>query len=259
MRGNCALLSDPNGAPAATLSGVSLVGNATDMVLFQVKNIPDCRWINPKPAAASAAGVIVNPLDPPSAQFLNVTPLLPNDIKLLYDSSGVPPAGLPPMLISPQYRGQQQNGYIFEAFFGVPEAGLQFNQVFGGEFDIAKLAGTSLGCVTDPAEALKPNRKFDVVTTVSESYITAGGPGSITDTSNPNRHVDTIVTADAARPGSSGAVARPYNLEITPNTTPWRRLEAVDDLTMRAELACKQVDDRCSAAREYVQHAARSG
>jgi len=244
---NCALLSDANGAPAATLSGVSLVGNATDMVLFQIKNITDCRWIDPKPAVC-VPGVIVNPSDPPNAQYLNITPMLPNDIKLLFDSSGVPPGGLPAILISPQYRGQGQNGFIFEAFFGVPQTGLQFNQVFNGEFDITKLAGASLGCVTDPAEALKPNRKFDVVTTVSERYITAGGPGSITNSSNPNRYVDTITnTGCGTTKIASGRWSfYPYNLEVAPNTDAvFAKLlvKLYDDLeTTRAELACKQVD-----------------
>jgi hypothetical protein len=251
---SCALLSDPNGVPAAQLTGVSLVGSSTDMVLFQVKNIPDCRWIDPAPAVCDQPDVIVNPSDPPNAQFLNVTPLLPPDVTALFDSSGVPPSGLPRMLISPQYRGQQQNGFVFEAFFGFPTPGLQFNSVFGGEWDVAALAGAELGCGLDTSEALKPNLKFDVSTTVSERYITAGGPGALTDTSNPNRYVDTMVNTGCGSSKVSGVrwSLYTYNMEIAPNTDAVFAkllLSLYDDLEeTRAELACKRADAPSGAA-----------
>jgi hypothetical protein len=245
----CTFLSDADGNSAARLSNVSLVGSATDMVLFQIKNIPDCRWISPKPAACNAPDVVVNPADPPAAQYLNVTPLLPREITVLYDSSGVPPAGLPRMLVSPEFRGQQQNGYVFEAFFGVPQSGLQFNRPFNGEFDVLKLAGTHLGCGFDYSEAAKPNRAFDVVTTVSERFISAGGPGTLADASNPNRYVDTLLNTDCFNPTKVSGTRwslYPYNLEVTPNTDAvFAKLliRLYDDLEeTRAELACTQRD-----------------
>ena len=41
---NCVLLSDKDGTPAASLSNVKLAGSKSGMTLFQVKDIPDCRW-----------------------------------------------------------------------------------------------------------------------------------------------------------------------------------------------------------------------
>ena len=247
--GTCTFLSDAAGNSAARLSNVSLVGDATDMVLFQVKNIPDCRWISPKPAACNAPDVIINPTAPASAQYLNVTPLLPREITVLYDSSGVPPKGLPRMLVSPEYRGQQLNGYVFEAFFGMPQAGLQFNRPFNGEFDVLKLAGTHLGCGFDYSEAAKPNRAFDVVTTVSEQFFSAGGPGTLANASNPDRHVDTLLNTGCFNPTKVSGTRRslyPYNLEVTPTTDAVFAnllVKLYDDLEeTRAELACTQRD-----------------
>jgi hypothetical protein len=244
--GTCTMLSKPSGDPAATLSSVKLVGSQTDMVLFQIKGIPDCRYIpSPQPAVCSLPNVIVND---PAGQFLNVTPMLPKEITDLFDASGAPPGGLPRMLISPQYRGQAQNGFVFEAFFGITEPGVQFTDVFSGEWDIAALAGAELGCGDDFSEALKPNRKWDVVTTVSEKYITAGGPGLITDTANPNRYVDTLANTGCGTTVPKGGrwSLWPYNLEITPNTDAVFAKLLVslynDFEETRAELACKQVD-----------------
>ena len=41
---NCVLLSYKDGTPAASLSNVKLAGPKSGMTLFQVKDIPDCRW-----------------------------------------------------------------------------------------------------------------------------------------------------------------------------------------------------------------------
>ena len=126
---NCTLLTNDEGTEAAALLGVSLAaGSNSGATLFQIKGIPDCRYANEPnfPAALktkceSTAGVIVDPdnVGLPAAQRLNVTPLLPNEVKSLFDSSGVPPNGLPPLLISRQYRAQDRNDFVFEAFFVV--------------------------------------------------------------------------------------------------------------------------------------------
>ena len=131
---NCTLLTNNEGTEAAALLGVSLAaGSNSGATLFQIKGIPDCRYANEPnfPAALktkcdSTAGVIVDPdnVGLPAAQRLNVTPLLPNEVKALFDSSGVPPNGLPPLLISRQYRAQDRNDFVFEAFFVVTEAGV---------------------------------------------------------------------------------------------------------------------------------------
>ncbi len=65
-----------------------------------------------------------------------MTPLLPLEIRLLFDDSGIPPAGLPPLLISRQYRAQARTGFVFEAFFVITEAGVRFRKTFTAEFDV---------------------------------------------------------------------------------------------------------------------------
>ena len=80
--------------------------------------------------------------------YLNVTPLMPLEITTLFDSSGVPPKGLPRMLISPQYRAQEQAGVLFEALFGITEQGVVFTETFSGEFDVLKLAGKNSATTT---------------------------------------------------------------------------------------------------------------
>ena len=56
------------------------------------------------------------------------------------------------MLISPQYRGQEQTGYTFETLVGITEPGVVFKDVFEFEFDVLKLAGAHLGCGYDYSE-----------------------------------------------------------------------------------------------------------
>ncbi len=262
---SCIIVYDDAGTRAASLHFVQLSSPQSLMTLFQVKDIPDCRWA---PALCAdlpedvrdqvvldANGAFV-PLDDPrlgtlaaNQLFLNVTPLLPLEVTGLFDASGAPPSGLPRMLISPQYRGQEQAGYTFETLVGITEPGVVFKEVFEFEFDVLKLAGAHLGCGYDYSEVLKPNRAWDVTTTVSESYVTAGGPGLVQDKTNPNRYVDTMLNTGCFNP-TRGAGTRwslySYNLEIAPNG------EAVfgnllsklyDDLEeTRAQLACKAVD-----------------
>jgi len=82
--------------------------------VFQIKNIPDCRdlTIEEAPDCAGARG----PGDVRQGHLLNVTPMLPQQIKDLFDDSGKKPFGLPPMLISPRYHAQEQNDNLFDAF-----------------------------------------------------------------------------------------------------------------------------------------------
>lgn len=246
---SCTLLSAENGDPAATLANVTLAGDESNMILLQVKNVPDCRWIEPKPTTCQQPGVIINPEDPPEQQYLNFTPLMPKEIKDLYDASGIPPEGLPRMLIKPQFRGQQANGFLFEMFFGIPAEGVTFTGVFDGSFDVRKLAGTNLGCGYDYSEALKPNLDWDAVTTVSERFVAVGGPGPVDDPTNPNRYVDTLSNVGCVNPTSvKGGTwsAYIYNLQPTPNgDAVFAKLlvELFNEFEeARAELACQQVD-----------------
>ena len=223
----CTLVGGDTGTPIASLSGVRLLDTTkSGLTLFQVENIPDCRYIPdtclttlgiPDNGAGAvetliAAGVIVplTPFDPaarlnPAAQRLNLTRLLPPEITELFDEA------LPDLLLSRQYRGQKSNGFTFGAFFGRTEDGVVFRDTFAGEFDVAALAGSSLGC-----SANLGSLDWDVIATVSERYVSASAPVA---TSDP-QHVTTIINNGC---GSSRSIdnrwsLKPYNLEMTPCT-----------------------------------------
>ncbi len=262
---DCIIVYDENGTRAASLQNVRLSSAQSLMTLFQVKGIPDCRWApalcsDLPPAVGNAVVLDANgnfiPLNDgrlgttaANQFFLNVSPLLPLEITGLFDGSGAPPGGLPRMLISPQYRGQAQQGFLFETLVGITEPGVVFKDVFGFEFDVLKLAGAHLGCGYDYGEGLKPNRAWDVTTTVSEKFVTAGGPGLVQDTTNPNRYVDTMLNTGCYNP-TRGAGTRwslySYNLEISPDTDAvFARLlvKLYDDLEeTRSLLACRPAD-----------------
>jgi hypothetical protein len=262
---DCIIVYDENGTRAASLQNVRLSSAQSQMTLFQVKGIPDCRWAPAlcaglPPAVGNAVVLDANgnpiPLNDgrlgtsaANQFFLNVTPLLPQEISGLFDGSGAPPGGLPRMLISPQYRGQEQQGFVFESLVGITEPGVVFRDVFGFEFDVLKLAGAHLGCGYDYSEGLKPNRAWDVTTTVSEKFVTAGGPGLVQDATNPNRYVDNLVNTGCYNP-TRGAGTRwslySYNLEVSPDTDAvFAKLlvKLYDDLEeTRSLLACRPAD-----------------
>jgi hypothetical protein len=259
---NCTLLTNDDGIAAVSLLAVRLAnGSNSGATLFQIKGIPDCRYANEPNFPVSliavcdnAAGVIVDPgyVRSPAAQLLNVTPLLPKEVRSLFDDSGVPPNGLPPLLISRQYRAQSRNDFVFEAFFAVTEAGVRFRDTFTAEFDVPVLEGVpeSLGCLPDAGNLLA----WDVMTTVSEIFKTID-----------DQYVDMLTNTGCINPTKT-TVPRlsllPYNLEIAPDTYGPTILSAVKSVTMgndavfarlvqslyddleyvRRELACQQVD-----------------
>ena len=97
------LLSYKDGTPAASLSNVKLAGSKSGMTLFQVKDIPDCRWApdlcagktnvvidangNPVSLPTVVPGSVNGPLNNANALYLNVTPLLPVEITALFDGT----------------------------------------------------------------------------------------------------------------------------------------------------------------------------
>ena len=223
----CTLVVNESGTPIATLSNVQLYDtNISGMTLFQIENIPDCRYVpgdclvelgipdNGSGAVETliSAGVIVplKPLDPvtrlnPAAQRLNLTKLLPAEVTELFDEP------LPDMLLSRMYRGQKINNFRFGGFFGRTEDGVVFRDVFYGEFDISELAGSSLGC----AENLG-SLDWDVLTTVSERYASASDSNASTDP----QHLTTIINSGCGTSRTAGSrwSLKPYNLEMTPCT-----------------------------------------
>ena len=206
----CGLVAAADGKQAAVLSNVKLASNAKGMTLFQIKNIPDCRWIPlaDRPAECSAATVSGGAA--PEEQYLNITPLLPKEVTDQY-----PPNSLPAMWISPQYRGQLLNDYRFEAFFGVPQAGVIFQDVFDLEFYVEDLTGrASLGCEASPPlqSSVADLSQWDIAVTVSEKVKVVGKPGGVS-------HSDILVNSGCGSTAGGGSrwSAYAYNLELTPS------------------------------------------
>lgn len=217
--GFCALVFGDDGAAAASLENVTLLdpNGPSGLTLFQIKNIPDCRYVpgvcETLLGTTDLSNVVI-PLDSgdplnPAAQRLNITPLLPTEITDLFEDvvfDGEP--GLPDLIMSRLTRGQQANGFTFEAFFGRTEDGVVFRNTFDGEFDVFALAGASLGCeATHPAETPAENiLLWDTVTTVSERHI---GPNG--------ERVDTLINSDCGSSKTSDIrwSLKPYNTEST--------------------------------------------
>lgn len=219
----CDLLENEEGIGASLVAIRLASGSNSGATLFQVKGIPDCRYAGEQgfPAALQTVcdntpGVIVDPdgFGHPAAQALNVTPLLPKEVRSLFDDSGVPPNGLPPLLMSRQFRAQERNDFVFEAFFAVTEAGVHFRDTFTLELDVPVLEGVpeSLGCVPDAGNLIA----WDVMSTVSERYRTTDIDGD-----GDAEHVDMPTNVGCINPTKTQGTRLsllPYNLEVTPDT-----------------------------------------
>ncbi|HMA11489.1 MAG TPA: hypothetical protein VKO83_06350 [Steroidobacteraceae bacterium] len=275
----CGLVNGGDGSTAAQLLSVDLfAGVPSGAVAFQVKGIPDCRYATAPgfPAAllpqCAVANVVVDPDPltglpdvgvpnacgagpcPAAARWLNVTPLLPGDVASAFKASGLGNGTLPPLLVSPQYRAQSVNGFVFEALFIITNPQIRFRDTFEGEYVVEKLqdSGTRLGCV--PADNTLANLiRWDVATTVSEVYQGVGG-----------KYVDRLINigCGSTKTMSERLSLLPYNLEITPDTYGPTAFSAQPSLTsnndavfarllqklygdlryVQNELACKQVD-----------------
>jgi hypothetical protein len=142
----------------------------------------------------------------PAAELLNVTPLLPPEVTSLFDGSGVPPEGLPPMYIGSGWRGQAGNDYWIDGLFFATDAGVVFSETFEGLIDVSELTGHELGCVPDPGNLLA----WDVITSVSERAKSVNG-----------RHADRVLNVGCINPTKvSGERLSLYsvNLEVAPDT-----------------------------------------
>lgn len=227
----CSVVPPVDGHVAFNLNGVQAQnpGGSTEALVIPVR-LPDCRYLPQvcvallPPASDSAAtddaardlliglGVIKS-LDPsgpnklnPAAQLLNVTPLLPPEVTSLYDASGTPPGGLPPMYIGARWRGQSINNYLIDGFFFKTDTGVVFSNVFEGLIDVSVLTGHELGCVADTGNLLA----WDVITTVSELARSTSG-----------RYSDAMTNVGCINPTKvSGNRLSLYsiNLEIVPTT-----------------------------------------
>ncbi|MBT8097626.1 MAG: hypothetical protein HKP32_12085 [Woeseia sp.] len=194
---------------AAALTNVQLVPNLpTGMTLYQIIGIPDCRYI--PNADGCDPSYVIGPAGNPAAQQLNITPLIPDEVKNALQDP------LPVLLISRQYRGQFQNGFYFDAFLGITEPGVQFQGVFNGVYFVDILTGEpDLGCplsTDNPAPAdLGDLLAWDIVTTVSENFVSG---------TMPKEHRDMLINTDCGSSKTSDGrwSLKPYNLEVTPCT-----------------------------------------
>ena len=183
-------------------------GGSTEATVIPVR-LPDCRYIprtclnllppaNDTPATDDAARTalinmgVIKPLDPtgpdklaPGAQLLNATPLLPAEVTSLFDSSGTPPNGLPPLYIASRWKAQSVNDHWFDAFFFKTDSGLKFTDVFEGLIDVSVLTGDELGCFPDTGDLLA----WDVISTASELAKSVGG-----------RYIDAIINVGCITP-----------------------------------------------------------
>jgi hypothetical protein len=233
---NCTLIAG-TGAPAAFLEDVQLVDNGNSgATLFQIKGLPHCAWI-PKICYEILTGnsttdrdvaldyLIYNPMGEPGesvdvlreldlavpdrpaeALVYNVTPMLPKEV---IDASG----DLPPLLLPAEYRAQEMNGFFFEALFFVAQPGIQFQDTFTLELDVAKLTEVPpseiLGCTLDLPNGTTASEMllWDVTVRASERY------KSIND-----QFQGTMVNfgCGSVRTRGGGISIFPYNFELTP-------------------------------------------
>jgi hypothetical protein len=212
----CPLVGDGADAdvnvPAASMTNVQLDVNSPDgLVVFQIKNIPDCRYFNtvtsPPPAACLASNVMFKAdgtpvtyaasggVPEPHKVFLNVRPLLPLEITRVKTL----PAR---MLLSPRYKALTPKGRnTFDALFGIAEPGVRFRETFDANFDLEDLLGPNikLGCggedLTERLINTTAGPQLDIVVTISEDYTTVGGL-----TNGGRQHTDMLVNSDGCDP-----------------------------------------------------------
>jgi hypothetical protein len=216
----CTIVNDQGGTPAATLSGVQAIG---DMILFQIENVPDCRYIPDfcfNSVFDGGLGLVPGDIiidrkvsgDHPAAQLLNVTPLLPLEVTEPFDGE------LPDMWISSNYKAQEEKLHFFDAFFGVTDA--TFQGVYEIEVEVAALTGYERGCPMDtppnntPASDLIAG--YDVVVKVSEDFQSIGRDYIA---GSPDHEVMLINSGCGSSRGSGDRWSLiPFDLGFTPDT-----------------------------------------
>lgn len=203
-------------------------GGSLDAIVIP-EILPDCRYI-PRtcldllppdldtPATDNAARAtlinmgVIKSLDPtgpnklhPATQLLNVTKLFSTATTSQFDTSGVPPTGLPPLWIDSRWKAQLDKEHFIHGFFFKTGIGVTFTDVFEGQINVMELTGGELGCDVDPDDLLA----FDLIATGSEVALSVGG-----------RYVDTIINTGCVNPTKvSGVRLSLYSvLETTRDT-----------------------------------------
>ena len=116
------------------------------------------------------------------------------------------------MLLPHYVRGQKDNEFIFGGIFGVTEEGVVFRETFEGRYDVAALAGKSLGCADGVGSI-----DWDIVGTVSERRLSAT---TGYDKQPELLHLMSIINSGcgSSRTRDPNFSFKPYNLEPTPCT-----------------------------------------
>jgi hypothetical protein len=244
----CTLTADGSGAPSATLSQVTLASAAKGMTLFQIQNIPDCRWLKADegkpgvpavPSICNVDGVIVGNSDSlAGAQFLDVSKLLPKEV-----TDQFAPGALKPMYLSPDYRAQVRGipagvpvqdplggppvapRYYFDAFFGITNKDVVFADTFDLEVFVEDVSGSGkkLGCTASYPSSSWPVDiskllQWDLIVRISEKDKAVGGPpaGSIFG-GGPLSLADMLTNFDCgSSKGAGGSWSMfAFNLEVT--------------------------------------------
>jgi hypothetical protein len=259
--GTCVVVPDGNAnAVGAQLSRVTLVDRRkSGLTMYQVVGMPDCRYPPHRPPLTNPTPAQVDGFTPtqrlchearaivtlPAGEFLDVSGLLPAEIRKLFDPTTNP---LPSLLVSPIYAARPsfppdnvaENDYLFEAFFGRTEDDVVFRQTFDFEIDAPELTGDPFDC--GGATPGRPDLSFNVITTISERFRTVSGlagSGSLQGVVAPkpvDRHVDMLVTTGCRNPQSSAGNVRlsvfPYNLAVVPSKFPRNRFAPAPPATL---------------------------
>jgi len=208
--------TDDTTIPAASMTDVKLDPNTPDgLVVFQIQNIPDCRYIKKGLQPACLTAIVTPDGSPvqydgndfpvnPGQLFLNITPLLPLEVTRV---KTIPAQ----MLLSPRYKatGTQKT---FDALFGITADGVRFRDTFEANFDLADLIpGRKLGCGgEDPLKTLidtVDGPQWDILVTISENFKTVGGLPN-----GSRQHTDMLVNKAGCDPVDPPAAGTRWSL-----------------------------------------------
>jgi hypothetical protein len=213
--------------------------------VFQIDNIPDCRYRLYYASLYDVPDPVCNAFDPseiivpvagtdrpdlPGNQFLNIRAMFPPEVADQFTGDN---ALKGPILISPQYRARRYGSpenpdprdMLFGAIVVVPDPDLVLVNTYDAYFSVGELLnGVDEGperCEPPPASPPAPPPTlgrllaFDVVTRASETYIAPGGIGGPADFD----YVDTIVNTGCGSTRKSGGSFSviSYGLEIAHN------------------------------------------
>lgn len=255
--GTCTFIPDGengNGKPDVEVVNLHLnTGSGIYATVYQIKNAPDCRYIPQAcveleqfaadydaflktqglPDSTDSqvqflvnAGVILPepgsaPGNNPGAWEFNVADILPQEIT---DAVDIPDE----LVISRGWRAQLNNGFYWEAMFvaaeGVVTTG-SFELIFDTPDLVTSGNAETFGCPSAPSTLTKALEE-DLVTTVSENFLSGSAPDEYRDT-------PTNFGCGSSKTLGERFSLRPYNLEWTPCSVAY-----ADDLLWKSDGVC---------------------